>query len=130
MTDITDEQRAAYAHLNQRLAPSGHHVADADWVAVRKLLPSELTNPQPVLPTEPGWYIGRGDSTWRCTDGVIRCLISPERKAQDFAPFTRLVPERPQITGDLLRSLYNDAPADQSAFDYMAAELTNGTDCD
>lgn len=113
MTDITDEQRAAWQRLsNSPDAPGkpGAKVED-DAAVLVPLLPPELTNPHPVLPTKPGWYQGfdkvaqsqvtirlgeNGNWGHGITGSAI--LANPER----FAPFTRLVPDRPQITRERL----------------------------
>lgn len=99
MTEITNEQRAAVDWL-LGVALGGYSPAEVDHAAaLLAALPSELTNPQPVLPTEPGAYHdARGTLTiidprgkWHGTYGDI---INPDLCP---GPFTRLVPERPQI---------------------------------
>jgi len=94
MTEITDEQRAAVEWLRKQRIFTPHAKP------LLAALPDALTNPQPALPTEPGAYHdARGTlmiidlrGNWRGTYGDI---INPELCP---APFTRLVPERPQVT--------------------------------
>lgn len=102
---VTDEQRAAVDNLTEWADERGDSVLANDWRVVRALLPSELTNPQPVLPTEPGHYLDKDGDAWRVyPDGVWLALwsVDPEERQdaspEGYAPFTRLVPERPQIT--------------------------------
>lgn len=52
MNEITDEQREAWAALTDYYPSAAQKVAP--------LLPSDLTDPQPVLPTEPGTTIYGG----------------------------------------------------------------------
>lgn len=111
---VTDEQRAAVEWLQTVSARGKLIVADSSLDAyadtILALLSSELTNPQPELPTEPGWYTCdepgaysgqpwelRADGTWWVSQGQ-------HHDAQRFAPFTRLVPERPQITREQIRA--------------------------
>lgn len=134
----TPEQKDAWLRVTGRgqLSAAEGHTIVSDLELLRPFISEALLGPAVnVMPTHPGWY--RGYDKVAQTDVVVRLalngnwghgihgtthLADPER----FAPFTRLGPGRPEITGDLLRSLYNDAPADRSAFDYIADELANG----
>jgi hypothetical protein len=115
MTDITDEQRAAAQWLRRIMNIQLERHAGILF----DLLPSELTNPQPALPTEPGLYVGpdgvRGH-VWRVEGRSLGAFSEAERDEATPAdgPFTRLVPERPQITREqVTEALYE---ADVSGF--------------
>jgi hypothetical protein len=113
MTDITNEQRAAWLRLSD--APGATDKPGAtvksDAALVAPLLPSELTNPQPALPTEPDYYISDELSTvcmLRHTGEWLRFGDGKPAHREfvlDSAPFTRLVPERPQITREQVQTL-------------------------
>jgi len=120
MTDITDIHRLAYERVEViRDMPS---FAEA-WAEVRKLLPPELTNPQPVLPTEPGHYQDEQGRHW------LHQVYGPKSEpyhvdqwldwnGQNGAPptgkLTRLVPERPQITDSEINEAWANAREDES----------------
>jgi hypothetical protein len=98
MTDITDEQRAAVEWLREQADPATWKLLSPTPAMARCILgalPSDLTNPQPVPPTEPGAYHDATErlitidprGVWRNVYGnAINPNICP-------APFTRLVPE-------------------------------------
>lgn len=98
MTEITNEQRRAYESLSD---PKRLFTASEIGV-LAPLLPSELTNPQPALPTEPGRYADK----WRDEGWLFHASGNwsldgepvDEVFARSCAPFARLVPERPEIT--------------------------------
>lgn len=104
MTDITDEQRAAWQRIEQDMGEVENPEVDrADWALIAPLLPSNLTNPQPVMPTEPGIYASSDGMAWALIEDVGWTRAGSEgvlhvESARSAAPFTRLVPERPQIT--------------------------------
>ena len=55
--EVTDEQRAAVERVMQAQSKGCGEVTHPNWSDVNtilEMLPSTLTNPQPVLPTEPG----------------------------------------------------------------------------
>jgi hypothetical protein len=69
-------------------------------------LPEEVTNPKLDLPGEPGWYKTpdihspielEASGVWLYADGDE--IHQPER----LMPLTRLVPEKPPVTGQELR---------------------------
>ena len=65
MTEISDEQRAAWLRLSndpslKDLMHEPGATIESDAALIAPLLPSELTNPQPELPTEPGTSIYGG----------------------------------------------------------------------
>lgn len=105
MTEITDEQRAAYLEV-----VSESPTFAVAWSLIAPLLPSELTNSQPVLPTEPGVYEDKYGDIWRKwdkqSDGMDRLVdgVTPNGNpnAPDYAPFTRLVQERPGVDREKL----------------------------
>lgn len=101
--------------------------------AVLDALPPALIAAATIeMPTEPGLYIGP-----RGVTGVLYQISKPagdlyvarngRKAAPTEGPFTPLVPQRAPITRDMLADLYNKAPSDGSAWQYMADEL-NGQD--
>lgn len=111
MTDITPEQRAALTHVREWLGYADRNdKLDQSVSALLDLLPAELTNPQPELPTEAGIYLDKEGDEWRLEKGEwIALWVGDvwERNRQnpaEYAPFTRLVPERPTITRDDVRA--------------------------
>lgn len=142
---ITDEQRAAVEWLQRAADPAvwdgGRPYLTADRARViLAALPSELTNPQPALPTEPGLYESESQP------GLAWTLIAtgqwwrpytdyeaPSDVVNAAAPFTRLVPERPQITreqvAEALRVARIAAGDPRHSFaDTVHAALVNGAD--
>jgi hypothetical protein len=83
-----------WTHINN--APSDVQLIAALLAA----LPEEVTNQKPELPSEPGWYltpkalvpIHLHGGSWLWFSGVE--ISEPWR----YAPFTRLVPEKPPVT--------------------------------
>jgi hypothetical protein len=131
MTDITDEQRSAWEEVLSARPMSAN--------ALAPFLPSELVNPQPVLPNEPGAYrdahglitILDPRGRWHGTYGD---LINPDICAQ---PFTRLVPERSQITRERVSRAVADVaqqfglPVHTASYiSALTSALVNGTDRD
>jgi len=130
LAEATPDQRAAWLGITLAFPESAKLLAP--------LLPSELTDPRPALPTEPGHYLDKDGDAWRVyPDGVWLALwsVDPEERQdtspEDYGPFTRLVPERPQITreqvGPILREWHAGLIADGEAADQLAA-LLNGAD--
>lgn len=100
MSEPTPEQHEAISALTAYAKRNSDTIIGARIGNLLSLLPDVLTNLQPVLPTEPGAYHdARGTLTiidprgkWHGTYGD---LINPDLCP---GPFTRLVPERPQVT--------------------------------
>jgi hypothetical protein len=74
-------------------------------------LPEEVTNPKPELPSRPGCYSDRAGLTWVHDQtgywykfGNLQNRIELD-DVQTFAPFTRLVPEKPPVTPAELRDV-------------------------
>lgn len=127
--EITDEQRAAVEWLrrtmNIQLEPHAGLLFD--------LLPSELTDPQVVLPTEPGWYVTTNktvvtldvDGEWTWSGGDVIGNPKP------LMPLLRLAVEREPITreqiGNVLAEYLSDEPADANLVSDLYA-LVNGAD--
>jgi hypothetical protein len=132
MTEITDEQRAAWQRIEQGMGEVENPEVDrADWSLIAPLLPSELTNPQPVLPTEPGTVL-REDETGNVWCRKLTHWVSVDGgNAEPEAPFTRLVPERPQITREQVIAVF-DSYGDNYDVETVndLVELANGTDRD
>ena len=126
MTNITDEQRAAWQRLSNRPGANQKPGAtvEADAALIEPLLPSELTNPHPVLPTEPGTTIyggcdqprtmfrldyGSSPRHWidqygeRRTDAEARDLMG------EWEETPPSVPERPEITREQVRAAFDEA---------------------
>jgi hypothetical protein len=128
MTEITDEQRRAYESLSDPKRP----FTASEIAILAPLLPSELTNPQPELPTEPGRYVDRtGNDDWLLheADGWFHegNHVVPTQ-ARPFAPFRRLVPERPQVTVEQVAAVYDaHYHPSEEAVDALFA-LVNGAD--
>lgn len=126
MTDITEEQKEAWLRVLGRWIDQAF---DNDLSLIAPLLPSELTNPQPALPTEPGAYrdahglitILDPRGRWHGTYGD---LINPEICAQ---PFTRLVPERPKITREGIEIAFESASSEIEGLDAIF-RLVNGAE--
>lgn len=106
MTEITDEQRAAWRNFEDYYPSAAQKLAP--------LLPSKLTNQQPVLPNEPGRYESQsGDSGWLLDargqwsyDGDEAGLAT---EPEQYGPFTRLVPEREFDMEEIINA-YESAP--------------------
>jgi hypothetical protein len=127
---VTDEQRAAWQRVIGKPVlpiPEGTTL-ESDLALLAPLLPSELTNPQPELPTEPGAYHdARGTLTvidprgkWHGTYGD---LINPDICP---GPFTRLVPERPQVTVEQVVEIMNNLDEGWTASAEKVVALVNG----
>jgi hypothetical protein len=104
MTDATHEQRSAIDWL-QTVAQVGRRTEITKELAafICSLLPDDLTKTQPALPTEPGIYSDRLGQAWQLVEQEGWLLagesnIMHHHEARINAPFTRLVPERPQVT--------------------------------
>lgn len=104
MTEITDEQRAAIEWLQRCADFNSKAPAHGHARVLLATLPDALTNPQPALPTEPGWYLDSEGDVWRLKVDQWWRIFDGEPYAAAFAPFTRLVPERPQVTGPQVRA--------------------------
>jgi hypothetical protein len=142
MTDqtITPEQRAAWqrlVHGIDGLEPT----IDPDVALIAPLLPSSLTDPQPSLPTEPGWYIDSNNAVWVLDRSAgWRAPHSERRYLEDQLvtnrPFRRMVPERPQIDREkLIAVLYgldgrDYALTEDGRYADAILALVNGTDRD
>lgn len=132
MTDQTPtpEQIAAW----QRIKACGDSaVSSRDVALVAPLLPKALTNPQPALPEEHGEYHDADGDLWWLDSGGWHTANGfwPERAAHQVAPFTRLVPERPPITRELVAAAIEAADmrgTGQSFIDVAHKVLMNGTD--
>lgn len=109
MTDITDEQRAAWEEVKDQ----AYDVAEL----LAPLLPSDLTNPQPVLPTEPGHYQDEEGRHWlhqvvhgpgdeRFIDQWLDW--NGKNGAPPTGKLTRLVPERTEITREQVEGVIAD----------------------
>jgi hypothetical protein len=130
MNEITDEQRDAWLWL-QTNAPGNSEV-------IAPLLPSDLTNPQPVLPTEPGVYEDKDGDIWRKWDkqseGMDRLVDgftpSGNPNAWRYAPFTRLVPGRPQIAQYQVEGTLRASGVSYESQARAILDLVNGTDRD
>jgi hypothetical protein len=136
MNDVTDEQIGAVKLLTHPRVYYSMTMEEQDALkVVLGMLPESVKNLQPVLPTEPGWYQGfdkvaRSQVTIRLADngnwgyGISgsTLLANPER----FAPFTRLVPERPQVTRDQIAALIMGHENVHDAISAILA-LVNGT---
>jgi hypothetical protein len=130
---VTDEQRAAWLRLsNSPDAPAHLGWVEADAALIAPLLPSELTNPQPVLPDAlwTAWSDTNGD-LW-VVDGVGKLYCPSDRgmRAEDYAPFRPLLPERPkigrqQVEAAVEASLDVYAPNAEAIIDAVLA-LVNG----
>lgn len=99
---VTDEQRAAVKWLTQQADPknNGHAPSPEMAQAILAALPSELTNPQPALPTEPGPYLSSHNVVVELRDGEwsMQGHRQSIEEVSEYAPLRPLVPERPQIT--------------------------------
>jgi hypothetical protein len=94
--------------------------------AILAALPEEVTNPKPELPTADGRYADREkDDRWTIVKGVWLYDGRPPRGELDpanFAPFVRVVPEKPPVTAkDILDAFNDDANPDpwQAVADYV-----------
>ena len=109
----------------------------ADWALLVPLFPSELTNPQPTLPTAPGHYLDKDGDAWRVyPDGVWIALwaTGPEDRQdaspQGYGPFAHLVPEWPHATQAEAEAgaarLWNSerVEVEEEAREFTLAELT------
>jgi hypothetical protein len=108
-----------------------------EWLeTILAALPEEVTNPKPEMPTEPGWYLGYDKVTQRqfpvemSEDGVIHfnhsgnrllAIANPER----FAPFTRLVPEKPPVTAEEVWEILDGQNVDSSVLSELADYINN-----
>lgn len=128
MTEITDEQRAAWGRLSARVgaAIKPGVTVEQDAALIATLLPSELTNPQPVLPTEPGVYVDAHGNVvihkttrWRCDGAYVQPGSLP-------LPLTRLVPERPQITREQVEAPLDDDDLDWAGTVDALLAIANG----
>lgn len=136
MTEITNEHRAAWKRIEKESAlilGTKTLIDPYDLALLTTLLPSELTNPRPVLPTEPGTYIDAGGALVSLdADGWHHAgtWIGPEMLT---LPLTRLVPERPQITREQISRALDPHGvsiwSDRLQVDAVLA-LVNGTDRD
>lgn len=136
MTAVTPEQHAAWDLLTSHLAPENAAI-------IAPLLPPELTNPQPVLPTEPGWYLAPVESspsgvtaiellrTGEWVDSTDSQYLRVSWVASHM-PLIRLVPERPQITPEQIETACraNRADPPNSLATLSILSLVNGTDRD
>jgi hypothetical protein len=144
MNEITDEHRAAWQRLSNGpgfVLKPGITVED-DAALIAPLLPPDLLDPQPVLPTEPGWYASEQDPTIAVFLDIntIWWYGADEWDESDVVshlPFTRLAPERPQITREQVSRAVADVaqqlgvPAHTSTYvSALTAALVNGTDRD
>lgn len=97
MSEITDEQRAAWLEIKTYYPKI--------WEQMAPLLPDALTNPQPALPSEHGRYVDKLNRLWTLDDDGWRFQnreLHETERVQRYGPFTRLVPERPQVTREQL----------------------------
>lgn len=129
MTEPTPEQRAAWNDIKS-LHPDSRIQRAFD--VLFPLLPESLTNPQPTLPTEPGWYasgqepmvaifLDEADMKWWCG--------ADEWNVPDAAlhmPLTRLVPERPQVTKEQAQAVVNGDWRDGVELAKRIQALANG----
>jgi hypothetical protein len=130
MIEITDEQRDAVNWLRQVVGGENDFAAERA-ITILDALPSGLTNPHPVLPTEDGWYADRLGQAWQLVGGQGWALageskVMTQDEARINGPFTRLVPERAQITRERIEAeilALRPKEAAQSIFD-----LVSGTD--
>lgn len=100
---ITPEQRAAWLEIKTYYPNI--------WEQMAPLLPSDLTDPQPVLPTEPGAYLSPTNVTIVLTedgDWMHGYIPVAEVTVRAMLPLTRLVPEHEPITREqALRAVTN-----------------------
>jgi len=95
----TDEQRSAVRWLRSWTAPNRHAPTQAYAQTLLAALPDALTNPQPPLPIEPGWYLDVDQDVLKLEDGRWYTGAGDEVDPTDAGPLTRLVPERSSIDG-------------------------------
>jgi hypothetical protein len=67
--------------------------------AILAALPEVATNPKPELPSEPGWYLDKDNFVWTLDEAGWSL------NAHEYAPYTRLVPEKPPIAADEIFNL-------------------------
>lgn len=118
MTNLTENEIAAQAlrdaadEWGADPEAVGDTLRDArNWLRERA---DALTYPQPVLPTDPGPYSDRLGQPWQLDEDGYWQIIGDERmmtpgEASTNAPFTRLVPERPQVARNHVISTILDA---------------------
>ncbi|KPG86494.1 hypothetical protein AEQ27_04045 [Frigoribacterium sp. RIT-PI-h] len=98
---------------------------------LKSFLPDALTNPRPVLPEEQGEYRSASGHLWWLDSGGWHNTRGSwlDSHARKYAPFTRLVPERPPVTLFEIACAYQDATNDHMIEDGIKAiaTLVNGT---
>lgn len=134
MTFVTPEQHAAWNLITSHLAPENAAI-------IAPLLPTELTNPQPELPAEPGWYLATSQQspsgkvaiellgTGQWADNTDSQYLQPSWVAE-HGPLTRLVPERPPIRREQVLELaiqYAENKFLYESFVDRVLALVNGT---
>lgn len=94
----TADQIAAFQRLDKILGNADQPFGDENWALVRKCFPDTLTNPQPALPTEPGAFLDRYNHAVQLDEEGRWWYGAENYDPSGAGPFTRLVPERPQVT--------------------------------
>jgi hypothetical protein len=101
-TEVTDEQRAAWRRVRGNPVPGSEWERAVELLA--PLLPSNLTDPQPALPTEAGWYADPDDNALRLDGDGTWWAGEDTCDPTGFGPFRRLVVEREPITREQIRA--------------------------
>ena len=70
-----------------------------EYIGQVTIKPEEVTNPKPELPSEPGWYLDKDNFVWTLDEAGWSL------NAHEYAPYTRLVPEKPSVTADEIFNL-------------------------
>jgi hypothetical protein len=79
-------------------------------------LPEGVTNPKPPRPTKPGYYLNRRGSLLELDDEGEWTYGGGGLADPDLSmPLTRLVPEKPPVTGDDLHQVYMRGPTSSIA---------------
>lgn len=131
MTAPTPEQRAAWKNLQEELRREDLTAIGVSLAVLAPLLPDTLTNPKPELPNAPGRYQDKfGKSGWLLEDSgqwvYNGVLVTPSGlDPHKYAPFTRMVPERPKVTEDQVQHIVGTGTLMSSEIRQLVA-LANG----
>jgi hypothetical protein len=90
-------------------------------------LPEEVTSPKPKLPTEPGYYADCDGEVWRImASGQWRFGPSAGLTPEKYAPFTRLVTQRPLVDASTLLAIFQLAGRGPEGWEAVAEYVNAG----